>query len=92
MHLGHLLDSVERADPIELLGERFDLVTVARARHAADAAGESLPAYAQLAVRQFVMGADEEAWAQVVGRIQDGEAPEGACLEAMLRHRLGDRM
>lgn len=91
MQLGRLLDSVERADPIELLGERFDLVTVARARHAADAAGESLPAYAQLAVRQFVASASEEAWAQVVGRMQDGEAAEGACLEAMLRHRLGDR-
>lgn len=88
MDLGYVLQRVHEEDPAALLGDRLDLATLARARQAAQAADESLPEYVQNAVHLFDRKAPEEAWTQIIGRLQAGEPAVPACLEAMLRFRL----
>lgn len=89
MLLGQILSTVERhPDPVGLLGENLDIVTLARAGAAAERAGLSLGGYLQAAVAGFLGGASEEEWAQLVGRLQDGRCDAGACLDLMLRRQL----
>jgi hypothetical protein len=88
VNLGNVLRRVREEDPVTLLGDRLDLTTLARAQQAAQAAGESLPEYIQNAVHLFDRKAPEDAWTQIIARLQDGEPAVPACLEAMLRFRL----
>jgi len=89
MLLGEILQSVDRhPEPVELLGDNLNLVTLARAGAAAEQAGLPLGAYLKSAVAGFVSDADEEEWAQLVGMFQDGKCGAGTCLELMLRRKL----
>ncbi len=89
MLLGQILATVERhPDPLGLLGEDLDIVTLAQAGAAAERAGLSLGGYLQAAVASFLASASEEEWAQLVSRLQDGRCGPGACLDLMLRRHL----
>ncbi len=89
MTLGSVLQALRNdPDPVALLSEDFDLLITARARAAADSRGETLGQYMHEAVAAFLDHADEEEWAQLVGRLQNGDCSTATCLNLMLRRRL----
>lgn len=89
MYLGQVLQTLrQHPDPVALLGEDVNIVTLARAGAAAEAAGITLGDYLQRAVAGFLNGASESEWAQLVGRLQDGRCGPGPCLDLMLRRQL----
>jgi hypothetical protein len=89
MNLGTVLRNLrDEPDPVTLLGEDIELVTLARASAAADARGERLSQYLQEAVVAFLDQASEEEWAQLIGRLRDGDCGAGTCLNMMLKRRL----
>ncbi|MBK1669996.1 hypothetical protein CKO28_18335 [Rhodovibrio sodomensis] len=89
MNLGTVLQNLQREpDPVTLLGEDIDLVTLARASAAAGARGERLSQYLQESVAAFLDHASEEEWAQLIGRLRDGDCGAGTCLNLMLKRRL----
>lgn len=89
MLLGEALQTIDQQrDPLDLLSDDFDLVTLGRAAAAAEAQGESLSQYLQTAVGAFLANASEEDWAQLVGKLQDGQCATGTCLNLMLRRHL----
>jgi hypothetical protein len=89
MKLGTVLRNLrDEPDPVTLLGEDIDLVTLARASAAAEARGERLSQYLQDAVVSFLDHAREEEWAQLIGRLRDGDCGAGTCLNLMLKRRL----
>jgi hypothetical protein len=89
MLLGQALEEIRRSpDPMDLLAEDLDLVTLARANAAAEAAGASLSDVLRAAVDSFLGGASEEDWMQLVGRLQNGEGSPAVCVNLMLRRYL----
>jgi hypothetical protein len=89
MNLGTVLQNLRNEpDPVALLCDDLDLVIVARASAAADRNGERLTQYVQVAVAEFLDRATEEDWAQLIGRLRDGQSGAGTCINLMLRRRL----
>ena len=89
MLLGRALEEIRRhPDPLGLLAEDLDLVTLARANWAAEAAGASFSDILRAAIDSFLGGASEEDWMQLVGRLQNGESSPAGCVNLMLRRYL----
>ncbi|MBK1696573.1 hypothetical protein [Rhodovibrio salinarum] len=89
MNLGTVLETLRRApDPIALVGQDLNLVTLAQASAAAQRHGESLGDYLQGAIVGFLDHASEEDWAQLIGRLRHGDCSPGTCLNLMLKRRL----
>ena len=89
MNLGTVLQNLRNEpDPVALLCDDLDLVIVAQASAAADRNGERLTQYVQVAVAEFLDRATEEDWAQLIGRLRDGQSGAGTCINLMLRRRL----
>jgi hypothetical protein len=60
----------------------------AEVAEAARREGASVAAFARMAVADFSLRADEEAWASLSSRLRDSGDPGAACLRAMLEWRL----
>ena len=89
MLLGDLLQEARRnPDPELLMSDDMDLVMLARAGQSAEMSGNSLSQLLREAVESFVNEAGEEDWAGLIGRLQNGQASPGACLNLMLRRYL----
>ena len=89
MLLGQALQEIRRhPDPLGLLAEDLDLVTLARANCAADAAGASFSDNLSAALDSFLGGASEEDWMQFVSMLQNGESSPAGCVNLMLRRYL----
>lgn len=90
--LGNVLAEVrDGGDPTIFLAERLDIVLLARAETAAAETGESLQQFAHDAVQHFIAHASEADWAQLIGRLRDGEPAAAATLDLALRHLLAQR-
>lgn len=59
-----------------------------RLAKAADAAGESVAAFVQAAMVDFVDQADDERWTHLISAARDAEDPALACLAAVLRSKI----
>lgn len=84
--LGEILEQLR--DPSEvrqLILQAGDIVTVAGLDKASHDQGVGSSQLALRAVEAFTHRADDEAWAKLIGRIQDAESPAAACLSEMLR-------
>lgn len=89
MNLGTVLQNLrDEPDPVTLLGEDLELLTLAQANAAADRRGERLSRYLQDAVADFLDRASEAEWAQLVGKLRNGGCASATCLNLMLRRRL----
>lgn len=83
-----LADLRNGADPVVTLGERLDIVLLARVHDAAARAGEDLTTYTNRAVNRFMAEASEDEWARLIGKLRDGEPAAGTSLDTMLRRAL----
>jgi len=93
--LGQVLADLQRfgegqcdGNGVTVLDAHLDIVVLARAHAAAARAGESLDAYIARAVRRFLDSASEDEWAQLMGRLRDGEAAGSVSVDLMLRRAL----
>jgi hypothetical protein len=84
--LGNVLADLRKdGDPVATLGERLDIVLLARVHAAAAWAGEDLRTYTNRAVSRFMAEASEDEWARLIGKLRDGQPAASVSLETMLR-------
>ncbi|HEX6858657.1 MAG TPA: peptidylprolyl isomerase [Caulobacteraceae bacterium] len=86
--LGEVLAGGRVADRLEPWLAATDPALGERIAVAASAAGLGATEFVQASVAEFVSGADDDAWTQLISAAQGAEDPALACLAALLRSKV----
>jgi peptidyl-prolyl cis-trans isomerase C len=86
--LGDLIADVQTAERLDAWLAAADPDLARRLAAAAQAAERSVPDFVRQAVADFVTGADDERWTQLISAAQGAEDPALACLAALLRSKI----
>jgi peptidyl-prolyl cis-trans isomerase C len=86
--LGEVLAEGRVADRLESWLAATDPALGERIAVAASAAGLGAPEFVRASVAEFVSGANDDAWTQLISAAQGAEDPALACLAALLRSKV----
>ncbi|HSM95600.1 MAG TPA: hypothetical protein VLT91_06130 [Rhizomicrobium sp.] len=83
--LGEILSQLhDESQVFAILAEAGDIKSIAGLQDAARRSGQDPCEWAIDAVHNFTEMADNEAWVQLMGRIQNADSPGSACLSEII--------